>query len=197
MKKISWPAAVAAIIGPIQSVLGWVISAALWPGYDPIAKTISDLAADDSPVQVIQTSFFVLGGTLSLIAAVYARSFSMPGRVMIFLGGLATYGFAYFTTPSQDSSSEMHRLFAIVSFVIFSAWPLFAMRFDKAYPWVLRPVGVIFATAIMTAVSLWFLATWTSPDATNVGLAERVVATMQTSYLSLIILVCWFKGKRG
>lgn len=197
MKKISWPAAVAAIIGPIQSVLGWVISAALWPGYDPIAKTISDLAADDSPVQAIQTSFFVLGGTLSLIAAVYARSFSMPGRVMIFLGGLATYGFAYFTTPSQDSSSEMHRLFAIVSFVIFSAWPLFAMRFDKAYPWVLRPVGVIFATAIMTAVSLWFLATWTSPDATNVGLAERVVATMQTSYLSLIILVCWFKGKRG
>lgn len=197
MKKISWPAAVAAIIGPIQSVLGWVISAALWPGYDPIAKTISDLAADDSPVQVIQTSFFVLGGTLSLIAALYARSFSMPGRVMIFLGGLATYGFAYFTTPSQDSSSELHRLFAIISFVIFSAWPLFAMRFDKAYPWVLRPVGVIFATAIMTAVSLWFLATWTSPDATNVGLAERVVATMQTSYLSLIILVCWFKGKRG
>ena len=197
MKKISWPAAVAAIIGPIQSVLGWVISAALWPGYDPIAKTISDLAADDSPVQAIQTCFFVLGGTLSLIAAVYARSFSMPGRVLIFLGGLATYGFAYFTTPSQDSSSEMHRLFAIISFVIFSAWPLFAMRFDNGYPWVLRPVGVILATAIMTAVSLWFLATWTSPDATNVGLAERVVATMQTGYLSLVILVCWFKGKRS
>lgn len=197
MKKISWPAAVAAIIGPIQSVLGWVIAAALWPGYDPIAKTISDLAADDSPVQAIQTSFFVLGGTLSLVAAVYARSLSMPGRVLIFLGGIATYGFAYFTTPSQDSSSEMHRLFAIISFVIFSAWPLLAMRFDKAYPWVLRPVGVIVATAIMTAVSLWFLATWTSPDATNVGLAERVVATMQTGYLSLVILVCWFKGKRG
>ena len=197
MKKISWPAAVAAIIGPIQSVLGWVISAALWPGYDPIAKTISDLAADDSPVQAIQTSFFVLGGTLSLVAAVYARSLSMPGRVLIFLGGLATYGFAYFTTPSQDSSSEMHRLFAIISFVIFSAWPLFAMRFDKAYPWVLRPVGVIVATAIMTVVSLWFLATWTSPDATNVGLAERIVATMQTGYLSLVILVCWFKGKRS
>ncbi|MFM2351593.1 MAG: hypothetical protein RL096_74 [Actinomycetota bacterium] len=197
MKKISWPAAVAAIIGPIQSVLGWVIAAALWPGYDPIAKTISDLAADDSPVQAIQTSFFVLGGTLSLVAAVYARSLSMPGRVLIFLGGIATYGFAYFTTPSQDSSSDMHRLFAIISFVIFSAWPLLAMRFDKAYPWVLRPVGVVVATAIMTAVSLWFLATWTSPDATNVGLAERVVATMQTGYLSLVILVCWFKGKRG
>jgi hypothetical membrane protein len=196
VKKISKPALIAAIIGPIQSVLGWVISASMWPGYDPVAKTISDLAADDSPVQAIQTSFFFLGGTLSLIAAVYSRSFSMPGRVMIFLGGLATYGFAYFTTPSQDSSSAMHRLFAIISFVIFSAWPLFAMRFDRAYPWVLRPLGVIVATAIMTAVSLWFLATWTSPEATNVGLAERVVATMQTGYLSLVIIICWFKGRR-
>lgn len=196
MKKISWPAAVAAIVGPIQSVLGWVISAALWPGYDPITKTISDLAADDSPVQAIQTSFFVLGGTLSLVAAIFARSFSMPGRVVIFLGGMATYGFAFFTTPSQYSSSELHRIFAIISFVLFSAWPLFAMRFDKAYPWVLRPLGVIVATVIMTTVSLWFLATWTNPDATNVGLAERVVATMQTSYLSMVVLVCWFKGKR-
>jgi hypothetical membrane protein len=196
VKKISRPALIAAIIGPIQSVLGWVISASMWPGYDPFAKTISDLAANDSPVQAIQTSFFVLGGSLSLVVAVFARSFSMPGRVLIFLGGLATYGFAYFTTPSQDSSSAMHRLFAIVSFVIFSAWPLFAMRFDKAYPWVLRPLGVIVATAIMTAVSLWFLATWTSPEATNVGLAERVVATMQTGYLSLVIIICWFKGRR-
>lgn len=196
MQKISKPALIAAIVGPIQSVLGWVIAAALWPGYDPIAKTISDLAADDSPVQAIQTSFFVLGGTLSLVTAVSARSLSMPGRVLIFIGGLATYGFAYFTTPSQDSSSAMHRLFAIISFVIFSAWPLFAMRFDRAYPWVLRPLGVIVATAIMTAVSLWFLATWTSPEATNVGLAERVVATMQTGYLSLVIIICWFKGRR-
>jgi hypothetical membrane protein len=196
VKKISKPALIAAIIGPIQSVLGWVISASMWPGYDPVAKTISDLAANDSPVQAIQTSFFVLGGSLSLVVAVFARSFSMPGRVLIFLGGLATYGFAYFTTPSQDSSSAMHRLFAIASFVMFSAWPLFAMRFDKAYPWVLRPLGVIVATAIMTAVSLWFLATWTSPEATNVGLAERVVATMQTGYLSLVIIICWFKGRR-
>ena len=197
MKKISWPAAVAAIIGPIQSVLGWVISAALWPGYDPIAKTISDLAADDSPVQAIQTSFFVLGGTLSLVAAVYARSLSMPGRVLIFLGGLATYGFAYFTTPSQDGHSDMHRYFAIASFVLFSAWPIFSMRLNKQYPWVLRPSGAIVSTIGFTLISLWFLSTWTNPDATNVGLVERVIATAQTTYLSLVIWICWLAGKRS
>ena len=131
MKTIGKPALFAATIGPVQSVLGWVIAGSLWPGYDPIRKTISDLAADDSPVQWIQSSFFVLGGTLSLLAAIYARSLAMPGRVVIFLGGLATYGFTYFTTPSQDGHSDMHRYFAIASFVLFSAWPIFSMRLNK------------------------------------------------------------------
>ncbi len=41
---IGRPALIAAIIGPIQAVLGWVISGALWPGgFDHLTKTISDL----------------------------------------------------------------------------------------------------------------------------------------------------------
>ncbi len=197
MKTIGKPALFAASIGPVQSVLGWVIAGSLWPGYDPIRKTISDLAADDSPVQWIQSSFFVLGGTLSLLAAIYARSLAMPGRVVIFLGGLATYGFTYFTTPSQDGHSDMHRYFAIASFVLFSAWPIFSMRLNKQYPWVLRPTGAVVATLGFTIISLWFLSTWTNPDANNVGLVERVIATAQTGYLSAVIWICWLAGKRS
>lgn len=197
MKTIGKPALFAATIGPVQSVLGWVIAGSLWPGYDPIRKTISDLAADDSPVQWIQSSFFVLGGTLSLLAAIYARSLAMPGRVVIFLGGLATYGFTYFTTPSQDGHSDMHRYFAIASFVLFSAWPIFSMRLNKQYPWVLRPTGAVVATLGFTLISLWFLSTWTNPDANNVGLVERVIATAQTGYLSAVIWICWLAGKRS
>ena len=197
MKTIGKPALFAATIGPIQSVLGWLIAGSLWSGYDPIRKTISDLAADDSPVQWIQSSFFLLGGTLSLLAAIFARSLAMPGRVMIFLGGLATYGFTYFTTPSQDGHSDMHRYFAIASFVLFSAWPIFSMRLNKQYPWVLRPAGAIIATIGFTIISLWFLSTWTNPDANNVGLVERVIATSQTTYLSVVIWICWLAGKRS
>ena len=197
MKTIGKPALFAATIGPVQSVLGWVIAGSLWPGYDPIRKTISDLAADDSPVQWIQSSFFVLGGTLSLLAAIYARSLAMPGRVVIFLGGLATYGFTYFTTPSQEGHSDMHRYFAIASFVLFSAWPIFSMRLNKQYPWVLRPTGAVVATLGFTLISLWFLSTWTNPDANNVGLVERVIATAQTGYLSAVIWICWLAGKRS
>lgn len=70
MKPIAKVAFIAAIIGPVQSVLGWLIAGSLWPGYDPTKQTISDLAATESPVNWIMSSFFVFGGILTLIAAV-------------------------------------------------------------------------------------------------------------------------------
>ena len=85
MKRIGLAALIASTIGPVQSILGWVISGSLWPGYDPISKTISDLAADDSPVQSIQTSFFFLGATLTVIGAISARTLALPGGPELFL----------------------------------------------------------------------------------------------------------------
>lgn len=196
MKRISLPALIAATVGPIQSVLGWVIAGSLWPGYDPIKKTISDLAADDSPVQALQSSFFILGGTLTLIGAVYARSFAMPGRIALFGAGLATYALTYFTTPSQDGHSDAHRVSAMISFVLMSAWPLLSMRLDKRYPWVIRPWGAIGSTFVLTVISLWFLATWTDPAGTIVGVSERVIVTAQVLWLSITVWVCWLAGKK-
>lgn len=180
-------AVIAATIGPIQNVLGWTISGLLWPGYDPIAKTISDLAADDSPVKWVQTSFFILGSSLTLIAAISARAFAMPGRITLFLAGLASFGFTYFATPSQDSYSDEHRIFATVAFFLFSAWPLLAMRRGKEFHWSLRPMGATIGTVVMGLTTLWFLLTWLEPGQPLVGLAERVIAVMQVLWLSFVI----------
>jgi hypothetical membrane protein len=196
MKQIMRPAIIAATIGPVQSVLGWVIAGALMPDYDPIRRTISDLAADDSPVKWIQSSFFILGGTLTLLAAIYARSLAMPGRVALFAAGIATYGLTIFATPSQIGYSNAHRAFAIASFILMSAWPLLSMRFDKSYPWVLRPFGAIGATLVLTVISLWFLATWTDPNGTITGLSERIIAVSQTVWLSAVIWICWLAGRK-
>jgi hypothetical protein len=129
----------------------------------------------------------------SIMAAIGAKSLAMPGRIAIFISGLATYGFTIFATPSQIGYSWPHRWFAITSFVLSSAWPLLSMRFDRSYPWVLRPVGAILATAALTILSLSFLATWTDPAATNVGVWERVIAVVQTWYLALVIWICHFR----
>ena len=195
MKRIGLPALIASTIGPVQSILGWVISGSLWPGYDPIRRTISDLAADDSPVQAIQTSFFYLGATLTLIGAIYARALALPGRIVLLGAGLATYALAFFTTPSQVGHSDAHRIAATISFVLMSAWPLFSMRFDRRYAWVLRPVGAISATLVLTLISVWFLISWLDPNSGNVGLTERVIVTAQVVWLSITVCVSWLHQK--
>lgn len=190
MKDISKPALYAAILGPIQSVSGWLISGALVAGYDPVRLTISDLAAVESPTHLLQSSFFILGGTLTIIAAIFARTFSMPGRVALFISGLCTYGLTIFPTP-LEGSSDMHRMFAISSFVLSAGWPLFAMRFRKDAPWLIRPFFSIAGTVFQTVLALWFLAVWADPTSTTVGVWERVVATSQVLHISLVIILIY------
>jgi hypothetical membrane protein len=196
MKPIGRPALIAALIGPVQSVLGWVIAGALWTGYDPVRQTISDLAANESPVKLIMSSFFVLGGTLTLIASIYARTLAMPGRVALFISAICTYGLTIFPTPLIGYST-MHRIFAITSFVLSAGWPLFAMRFRKDAPWILRPAASIIATVLQAALALWFLSTWTDPNATDVGVWERVVAVSQSLYVSIVIIVVYLLQRRS
>lgn len=190
MKPIARPAFIAAIIGPIQSVLGWTIAGSLWAGYNPVTQTISDLAANESPVKWIMSSFFVLGGTLTLIAAIYARSLAMPGRVALFVSAICTFGLTIFPTPLVGYSL-MHRIFAISSFVLSAGWPILAMRVRRDAPWIIRPVASLIGTALQTALALWFLSTWTDPTATTVGVWERVVAVSQALYVSVVVIVIY------
>lgn len=194
MKSIGKPAFVAAIIGPIQSVLGWVIAGSLWPGYDPVKQTISDLAANESPVNWIMASFFVFGGTLTLIASIYARTLALPGRVALFLSAICTYGLTIFPTP-LIGYSLMHRVFAIASFVLSAGWPILAMRFRKDAPWLIKPAASIIGTVLQTVLALWFLSTWTDPTATTVGVWERVVAVSQSLYISAVVIVIYLQQK--
>ena len=194
MKPIAKPAYVAAIIGPIQSVLGWTIAGALWADYDPVRQTISDLAANESPVQLVMSSFFIFGGVLTLIASIYARTFAFPGRVALFLAAISTFGLTIFPTP-LIGYSIWHRIFAISSFVLSAGWHLFSMRTRKDAPWILKPPAAILGTALQVALALWFLSSWTDPDATNVGVWERVVAVSQALYVSIVVIVIYLGQK--
>lgn len=196
MKRIETPALVAAIIGPIQSVLGWSIVGAMWPAYDPVRQTISELAAEESPGKMIMSSFFVFGGILTLIAAVYAKTFAMPGRVALFISAICTFGLTIFPTPLVGYSL-WHRIFAISSFVLSAGWHLFAMRTRKDAHWILKPPAAIIGTAMQTALALWFLSSWTDANATDVGVWERVVAVSQSLYVTVVIVVVYVSQKRS
>ena len=194
---IALPAFIAALIGPAQNVAGWSISAALWPGFDSFSSTISDLAADDSPVQWIQSSFFLFGTALTFVVAIYARAIAMPGRITLVLAGIASIGLTVFATPSQDGYSIPHRVFASFAFVFFAIWPILGMRRDPKFHWTLRPIGALSATAVMGLTTLWFLLTWLDPERSLVGLAERVIVLMQVLWMSIAIIGQFCHQKRG
>lgn len=187
-ETLAKPALLAAVLGPIQNVSGWAIAGALWPGYDPVTKTISDLAADDSPVKWVQSSFFLLGTALTFVVAFYVRAIATPGRIVIGLAGVASLGLTIFSTPSQDGYSIPHRVFASCAFLLFSIWPLFGMRFDRSYHWTLRPPGAILATAVIGIATIWFLLTWLEPEQSLVGVSERLIVFLQTAWMSVVIL---------
>lgn len=194
MRKIGKPAVVAAILGPIQSVLGWLISGALTPGYDAGFQTISELAAPGAPTQWIQSSFFVLGGTLTILAAIFARTLALPGRIALAISGLCTYGLTIFPTQLHGQSPT-HLLFAITSFVLSAGWVLAAMRFRKDAPAIIRPVAAILQTAFQAVIAITFLVVWSDSEATNIGFWERVVTTGQALQVTLVVLVIYF-GQR-
>ena len=195
MRNISTPALFSATIAPIALAVGWLVAQASWPEFDPVVKTISDLAADDAPTQIWMSSVFVLVGTMHIITGVFARALALPGRITIILAGLGTYALTYFSTPSQDGYSWNHRYAAIATFILMSAWPLFSMRLRGNYAWPLRPIGAIGATLVLTILSLWFLSVWTNPEANFVGTAERLGAFLQPAYLAFVVWASWFRQK--
>lgn len=194
MKPISKIAFYAAIIGPIQSALGWIIAGSLWPGYDQARQTISELASPESPVKEIMSSFFVFGGVLTLIVAVYAKTLGFPGRIALFVSALCTFGLTIFPTPLIGYST-MHRIFAIASFAISAGWPLLAMRVSKDAPFAIRPLATIIGTTVQATLAIWFLVIWTDPAATNIGIWERVVAVSQAAYATWVV-VSIYLGQR-
>lgn len=195
MKPIGKPAFIAALIGPIQSVLGWVIAGALWTEYNPVTQTISDLAANESPVRWIMSGFFVFGGVLTLIVSISAKALALPGRIALFLSAIATFGLTIFPTPLVGYSVE-HRVFAIASFALSAFWPILAMRFRKDAPWIIRPMASIIGTTLQLALAVWFLSTWTDPETTNVGVWERVVTVSQALYGSIVVIVIYLGSKK-
>jgi hypothetical membrane protein len=186
------PAVVAAAIGAVQCWLGWLLAGSLWPGYDPIHQTISDLAANESPVKYLMSAFFLLGGTLSIVGAIWLRGLALLGRIAILVSGLSTYGLTIFPTPLIGFST-MHRVFAITAFVLSSAWPLLSMRSDRSFPALVRPLASVLVTLGLTILSVYFMSVWANQDVYNIGVVERVLVVTQSWYLVLVVFVLYRK----
>jgi len=183
---IGRPAIVSSYLAPVLLIGGTLVAGALTPGYDPVRQTISELAAGDAPTRVLMTAFFVLTGLCHLVTVTFARGIGIAGRVAFLIGALATLGVAAFPLPTVAGSSATHTAFAMIGFIALAAWPLLGMRLRADFPWLVRPLGSILGTAILTALCVWFLVIWSSHSSPVVGLVERVAADAESLWPAVV-----------
>ena len=190
------PALVSSVLAPIFFIGGTLIAEALWPEFDPVRQTISELAAGDAPTRVFMTIMFALTGVCHLITATFAVGIGRLGRIALGLAGVATLGVAAFPLPTVATTSDAHRVAAIIGFVLLAVWPALGMRRGAEYPWLIRPVGALLGTALMAAVCFWFLAVWSSPETGYVGVVERAAANLESLWPALVVAALAMRQRR-
>ena len=190
------PAIISSLLAPVLFIGGTVISEAVTPTYNPIKQTISELAALDASTHLFLTTLFVMTGICHLITAVYATGIGLLGRIAIFIAGLMTFAVAIFPLPTMAGSTPEHRYSAMIGFILLAIWPLLGMRRSKKYPWLVRPWGAIFGTALLGVFCFWFLGVWADLSQPNIGLVERFAADMESLWPAVVVVALWRRSRR-
>ncbi len=181
------PALISATLAPILFIGGTVTAELMSPDFNPVVQTISELAAGDAPTRVFMTVIFMLTSLCHATTATFATGIGWPGRVFIGIAAVSSFGVALFPLPTMAGTSIEHRIAAIIGFIALAAWPLFGMRRPRDFPWIIRPLGAIFGTGLMTVFCFWFLAVWAQPELGYVGVVERLAANTESLWPALVV----------
>ncbi len=192
MRRVPWWAVVSALAAPVLLIGGWTLAGAVQPvPFDGFVRTISELAARDTPDRWLMTSALV-GLGLSHLATAYALApAAAAGRLVHGLGGFATLLVAAFPLPGGGRSSAAHTATATVAFISLAVWPAFA---STRRPVPTQPVATVLgprvsamATCALLLAVGWFF-TELLVDGQRVGLAERVAAGAQALWPLVVVL---------
>ena len=191
MRRVPWWAVVSSLAAPVLLIGGWTVAAAVQPlTFDAVVRTISELAARDTPHRWLMTSALVGVGLSHLATACALRPAATAGRLVHGLGGLATLLVAAFPLPAGGRTSSAHTAAAAVAFVSLAVWPAFAWRRQRVPG---RTVAVFLRPRVSTAATWrWLTLAWFFAEllvsGQRVGLAERVAAGAQAVWPLAVVL---------
>ena len=178
MTRMPWWGIATAAAAPILLVAGWTIAARLQPGgFDPVARTISDLAGAEASHRWVMTSAILGTGACQIATAVALRPAALPGRLVFAVGGACTVLVAMNPLPPAGQAANVHAIVAAGSFAALAAWPLVSWRRGEEVPWGLRHGVAVSAGCVLVAVTAWFFRDVVT-EAATVGLSERTAAVL-------------------
>ena len=210
VRNVPWWGVISSAGSPVLLVGGWTVAARLQPrSYNPVADTISALAAVGAADRWVMTWAMAAVGACYLVTGLALRPAAPAGRVILIAVGVATVAVAANPERAGAGGSLPHVFWAALGFIAMAAWPAAgrirgtSVRGTSArgtgvrgtsvrgrrVPYGLRPAVALGATAVMAGLLGWFGAELLS-GGRQVGLAERVLAGTQAVWPLVVVLTC-------
>ncbi len=190
MRGVPWWGVVSSAVAPVLLVGGWTVAAGLQPpSFNPVADTISSLAAQGAAYRWVMTLALAGAGACYVLTGLALRPAALAGRLILMTGGVATMLVAVNPELAGGGSSLPHTFWAAIGFIALAAWPLAARKRGVLVPAGLRPAVSASATGVLLGLLVWFGAELMA-GGRQVGLAERVLAGAQAAWPLAVVLAC-------
>ena len=184
-----WWGLTSSAAAPALLVGGWIEAARRQPlPVDPVADTISALAAVGAADRWVMTMTFAAVGVCYIVTGIALRPAGAVGRLILVAGAAA--GMLVTVNPQPAyGGSPAHAFWATVGFVALAVWPAGAWRRGPDVPWGLRPAVCAGAVTVL----LLLLACFGVEVITGLGqagLVERALGLAQVVWPLTVVLSC-------
>jgi hypothetical protein len=196
VRGVPWWGVASSAAAPALMVAGWTVAAGLQHSFDPVADTVSALAAPGAADRWVMTLTFVVVGACYFVTGLALRPARMPGRLILMAAAVA--GVLVAANPEQPGTSlpVPHMIWGAAGCAALVAWPAAAWRPGPAVPWGLRPAVSAGAVTVLLALLIWFGAELVTGGG-EAGLAERIFGTVQALWPLAVVASCCYAARTG
>ena len=189
VRNVPWWGLVSSAAAPVLVVAGWIEASRRQPQpVDPVADTVSALAAVGAADRWVMTLTFALVGICYIVTGIALRPAGAAGRLILAAGAAA--GMLVMVNPQPAyGGSQAHALWASVGFAALAVWPAGAWRRGPEVPWALRPAVCAGVVMVLVVLMAWF-GLEVVTGAGHQGLAERVLGLAQAVWPLMVVLSC-------
>ena len=195
VRGVPWWGVVSSAAAPGLMVSGWTVAARLQPrSFDPVAQTVSALAAPGAADRWVMTLTFLVVGACDFVTGLALRPAGAPGRLILMAGAVA--GMLVAANPEHPGTSFPlpHMICAGAGCAALVAWPAGAWRRGPSVSWGLRPAVAAGAVAVLLALLAWF-GTELITGGGQAGLAERIFGAAQAAWPLAVVVSCRRAGR--
>jgi hypothetical membrane protein len=196
VRSVPWWGVVSSAAAPVLMVAGWSVAAELQRSFDPVADTVSALAAQGAADRWVMTLTFVVVGACYFVTGLGLRPARTPGRLMLMTAAVA--GVLVAANPEHPGTSlpVPHMIWGAAGCVALVAWPAGAWRRGPSVPWGLRPTVSVGVIAVLLTLLAWFVAELITGGG-QAGLAERIFGTAQALWPLAVVVSCRYAARTG